>query len=50
MSEDLEQLKKELALVKDVLGNLIAWLPMELGRAAQDHLMDRLYSDEEKES
>lgn len=41
--EEIKNIKEELALVKDVLGNLIAWLPHELGATAQKELMDRLY-------
>jgi hypothetical protein len=45
MNHDLEsgKLKEELELVKDVLGNLIAWISLELGQNATDHLLDRLY-------
>ncbi len=45
MNHDLEigKLKEELALVKDVLGNLIAWCGQELGQNAQNNLIDRLY-------
>ena len=45
--EEIEKLKAELELVKDVLGNLITWLPHELGLVAQKTLMDRLYPDGE---
>lgn len=41
--EEIKKLKDELALVKDVLGHLIAWLHNELGVTAQDELIDRLY-------
>ena len=40
--EDIKKLQQEVELVKDVLGNLIAWLPRELGLRSQKHLIDRL--------
>lgn len=40
---EIEKLKTELALVKDVLGNFIAWSGRELGANAQQQLLDRLY-------
>lgn len=43
--EEIEQLKTELALVKDVLGNLIAWLPRELGEEGQKQLLERLFPE-----
>lgn len=43
--EEIEKLKAELALVKDVLGNLIFWLTKELGTNAQEQLIDRLNYD-----
>ena len=42
---EIEKLETELALVKDVLGNLIVWLGLELGELAQQQLLDRLYPE-----